>query len=146
MKTLRLPTLLFIIAVTVASTFALEGEARAQEAFIGEVRIFAGNFAPRGWAFCDGQLLPISENQALFSLLGTLYGGDGRTTFAVPDLRGRVPVHTGEGPGLDPVKQGQKLNGGTVTVAEGDKTIKNPQAGLGVRYIICLQGIFPSRR
>jgi microcystin-dependent protein len=61
----------------------------------------AGNFAPRGWAFCDdGQLLPISQNSALFSILGTTYGGDGRTTFALPDLRGRVPIHTGSGPGL----------------------------------------------
>lgn len=63
--------------------------------FIGEVRIFSGNFAPRGWALCNGQLLPISQNTALFSILGTTYGGDGRTTFALPDLRGRSPVHFG---------------------------------------------------
>jgi microcystin-dependent protein len=69
--------------------------------FIGEIIMFAGNFAPRGWAFCDGQLLPISQNSALFSILGTTYGGDGRTTFALPDLRGRVPIHAGtSGPGL----------------------------------------------
>jgi microcystin-dependent protein len=65
--------------------------------FIGEIRMFAGNFAPAGWAFCDGQLLPISENDALFALLGTTYGGDGQETFALPDLQGRIPVH--EGPG-----------------------------------------------
>ena len=63
------------------------------EAFIGEIRLFAGNFAPVGWLPCDGQLLPISENDALYSLLGTTYGGDGQTTFALPDLRGRMPVH-----------------------------------------------------
>ena len=62
------------------------------EPFVGEIRMFAGNFAPRGWAFCDGQLLAVSQNDALFSLLGTIYGGDGRTTFGLPDLRGRVPI------------------------------------------------------
>lgn len=76
--------------------------------FLGQVMMFAGNFAPRGWAFCDGQLLPISSNSALFSILGTMYGGDGRTTFALPDLRGRVAIHPGNGPGLDPIRQGQK--------------------------------------
>ena len=70
------------------------------EPFIAQITLFAGNFAPRGWAFCNGQLLPISQNTALFSLLGTTYGGDGRVTFALPDLRGRVPVHAGQGPGL----------------------------------------------
>jgi microcystin-dependent protein len=70
------------------------------EPFVGEIRMFAGNFAPRGWAFCDGQLLAISQNDALYSVIGTLYGGDGRTTFALPDLRGRVPIHAGQGPGL----------------------------------------------
>lgn len=72
------------------------------EPFVGEIKMFAGNFAPRGWALCDGQLLAISQNDALFSLLGTIYGGDGRTTFGLPDLRGRVPVHQGSGPGLIP--------------------------------------------
>ncbi len=62
--------------------------------------MFAGNFAPRGWAFCDGQLLDVSQNDALFSLLGTIYGGDGRSTFGLPDLRGRIPIHAGQGPGL----------------------------------------------
>jgi microcystin-dependent protein len=65
--------------------------------FIGEIRMFGGNFAPAGWAFCDGQLIPISENDALFTLIGTTYGGDGQETFALPDLRGRVPVHQGNG-------------------------------------------------
>ena len=68
--------------------------------FVGEIRMFGGNFAPSGWAFCDGQLLPIAEYIALFALLGTTYGGNGQTTFALPDLRARVPVHQGTGPGL----------------------------------------------
>ncbi|MEM1323718.1 MAG: tail fiber protein [Bacteroidota bacterium] len=75
---------------------------------IAEIRIFAGNFAPRGWAFCHGQLLPINQNQALFSLLGTTYGGDGRTTFALPDMRGRFAMCTGRGAGLTQRNLGQK--------------------------------------
>ena len=67
--------------------------------FIGEIRMFAGNFAPAGWAFCNGQLMPIAENDALFNLIGTTYGGDGQETFALPDLQGRLPVHHGQGPG-----------------------------------------------
>jgi len=80
----------------------------ADTPFLGEVRWFAGNFAPRGWALCDGQLLPIAENTALFSLLGTIYGGDGRTTFALPDMRGRGMVHEGSGPGLTTRRLGEK--------------------------------------
>ena len=86
------------------------------EPFVGEVRIFAGNFAPRGWAFCDGQLLAVSQNDALFSLLGTIYGGDGRTTFGLPDLRGRVPIHAGSGPGLSPRRLGAKAGAENVTL------------------------------
>lgn len=84
------------------------------EPFIAEVRIFAGNFAPRSWAFCNGQLLPISQNTALFSLIGTTYGGDGRTTTALPNLQGRAPMHPGRGPGLSSRRLGEK--GGTTTV------------------------------
>lgn len=76
--------------------------------FLAQIVLFAGNFAPRGWAFCDGQLLAISQNSALFSLLGTTYGGDGRTSFALPDLRGRAAVHPGRGPGLSPITLGQR--------------------------------------
>ncbi|WP_055447565.1 phage tail protein [Lacinutrix mariniflava] len=83
------------------------------EQFIGQIMMFGGNFAPRNWALCDGQLLAISQYSALFSILGTNYGGDGRTTFGLPDLRGRVPVHQGAGPGLPAVRLGQK--GGTAT-------------------------------
>jgi len=78
--------------------------------------MFAGNFAPRGWAFCDGQLLAVSQNDALFSLFGTIYGGDGRTTFGLPDLRGRVPVHAGSGPGLSPRNIGAKGGAEQVTL------------------------------
>lgn len=77
-----------------------EAEAAATDPYLGEIMLFAGNYAPRGWARCDGQLLPINQNQALFSLLGTTYGGNGVTTFALPDLRGRAPIHAGQGPGL----------------------------------------------
>ena len=84
------------------------------EPFLGQIIMFGGNFAPRGWALCDGQLLPISQNTALFSLLGTTYGGNGQTTFALPDLRGRVPLHMGQGPGLSPYTLGQV--GGTEAV------------------------------
>ncbi|MEO0558929.1 MAG: tail fiber protein [Bacteroidota bacterium] len=77
------------------------------------------NFAPRGWALCDGTLLPINQYQALFSLLGTIYGGDGRTTFALPDLRGRMPMHVGTGPGLSPRSQGQRSGSETETLTTG---------------------------
>lgn len=78
------------------------------EPFVGEIRMFAGNFAPRGWALCDGQLMAINQNDALFSLLGAIYGGDGRTTFGLPDLRGRIPLHAGSGPGLSQRRLGAR--------------------------------------
>ena len=84
--------------------------------FIGEIRIFAGNFAPNGWAFCDGSLQAISQNDALFALIGTTYGGDGQNTFALPDLRGRVPVHQGQGPGLGARSIGEQSGTETVTL------------------------------
>ncbi len=88
------------------------------EPFIAEIRIFAGSFAPRGWAFCNGQLLPISQNTALFSLIGTTYGGDGRTTTALPNLEGRSPMHPGRGPGLTDRRLGQRGGVETVTLTE----------------------------
>ncbi|WP_299337401.1 phage tail protein [uncultured Psychroserpens sp.] len=115
---------------------------------IGQIEIFGGNFAPRGWAICAGQLLPINQYTALFSILGTTYGGDGRTTFALPDLRGREAVSAGNGPGLSPIVLGQKggaevhyLNSlemanhghdagqlkGTLGVNEEDGTSEDPQ-------------------
>ncbi|MDL2355383.1 MAG: tail fiber protein [Pseudomonadota bacterium] len=122
----------------------------------------AFGFEPRGWALCNGQMLSISQNSALFSLLGTSYGGDGRSTFGLPDLRGRVAVGQGQGPGLSPVQMGEVggasgIAGGTVAVdnsgngqptsipvsVSGQASVMQPFTG--VNYIICLEGIFPSR-
>jgi microcystin-dependent protein len=99
--------------------------------FVGEIRMFAGNFAPRNYAFCDGQLLAISQNDALFSLLGTTYGGDGRTTFGLPDLRGRLPIHMGSGPGLTPRSLGSRSGSETVTLTEA----QIPRHRHGVRAV-----------
>lgn len=177
------------------------------EGIIGEIRMFAGNFAPRDWAFCQGQILPIASNTALFSILGTTYGGNGSTTFALPDLRGRVPVGQGQGPGLpgtqlgqmagepnhtliitempahnhptqvqvnvqsspgtsrdpvnnylaatsagnsyDPGSDGGKMNANATQVslgiAGGSQAHNNMQPYLGMNYIICMNGIYPSR-
>ena len=182
------------------------------EGYIAEIRLFAGNFAPRGWAFCNGQILSIAQNTALFALLGTTFGGNGQTTFALPDLRGRVAVGPGQGPGLPSVNLGQMagennhtliitempghnhaaqvavhsfddpnglsngnqatsaghywasshgvgdlynttanvvMNAGAVTtvigVTGGSQPHNNMQPYLGVNYIICMEGIFPSR-
>jgi microcystin-dependent protein len=172
------------------------------EGMIGEIRMFGGNFAPRTWALCEGQLLPINSNQALFSILGTTYGGDGRTTFGLPDLRGRFALGEGQGPGLTDRRLGQKFGSetNTLTVANlpshnhsstsiqigvssepgesdspvdsymgetsedlyvesqdanagagtsgatgGGQSTNNIQPYLAVNYIICLQGVFPSR-
>lgn len=171
------------------------------EPFIGEIKMFAGNFPPRGYAFCDGQTLDISSHTALFSILGTMYGGDGRTNFKLPDLRGRLAVHAGSGPGLPTVTQGEQMGSvqGPVEFAlqadqipdkpmkcnrdeaeeespEGnypafatedvlayhsesnaemaaDGTAVQPvrlsladrDPSLGIRYIIALSGVFPSR-
>lgn len=127
------------------------------EGYLAEIRGFGGNFAPRNWAFCNGQLLAISQNQALFSLLGTTYGGDGRTTFALPDLRGRAPISAGTGPGLSPRPLGQRSGQEyvvltqtqipshnhvaqtqaitaqvTVMAKDGDATSETPAAGLSL--------------
>lgn len=178
------------------------------EGTIGEIRIFGGNFAPRNWAFCEGQLIQIATNTALFSIIGTNYGGDGRTTFGLPDLRGRTAIGAGTGPGLSTFREGQRGGRESVSItvpnlpahnhtlsasnsagtssspvnnfpaqsqvqverggamlevnayqATGDAVmsasaigntgggtpiqIRNPY--LAINYIICLQGIFPSR-
>ncbi len=171
------------------------------DGFIGQVMMFGGSFAPRDWAFCDGQLLSISDYTALFSILGTTYGGDGRTTFALPDLRGRVPIHQGQGPGLTNRTLGSRAGVEQVTLTTGQLPSHNPTFGcvdslgdapspvahvpaaggappvdlyqsaapdatmnpammqnagnnqghdnimpyLPIRYIICLNGLFPSR-
>ena len=116
-----------------------------EDGYIGEIRMFAGNFAPRNWAMCDGQILAISENQALFSILGTTYGGDGRTTFGLPDMRGRTAMHPGQGSGLSNRRLGER--GGNELAENGcsgrDDVYTTPYTC--VTYIICLTGIFPSR-
>src|SRR5687768_5122674 len=88
--------------------------------FVAEIRIFPFNFAPRGWAWCDGQLLPLSQNTALFSLLGTTYGGNGKSNFALPDLQGRAPMHPGQGPGLSLHDLGESGGSETVTLLESE--------------------------
>lgn len=100
--------------------------------FVAEIRIFPFNFAPRGWAFCNGQLLPISQNTALFSLVGTFYGGDGRSTFALPNLQGDVPMFWGRGSGLSLYDLGQQGGSETVTLIESELPAHTHQArGLG---------------
>lgn len=175
------------------------------EGTIGTIILFGGNFAPRSWAFCQGQLLAIASNDALFSILGTTYGGDGRTTFGLPDLRGRAPIGTGSGPGLPPVQLGAKGGSSAVTLTAnnlpshthtatttvgvssqnasseepagnvlaaqpgnvfsaastangnmgavattvantgGGQSFDNHQPYLGLEFVICLQGVYPSR-
>ena len=180
------------------------------EGYIAEIRMFAGNFAPRGWAFCAGQLLSIAQNTALFSLVGTTYGGNGQTTFGLPDFRGRVAVGTGAGPGLSSIDLGEAAGAETTTlttlnmpahvhsfsttatpacntgagnadsplgnilagsatdenyaapgtangtmapitvagntgIAGSNQPFSNRQPYLGMNYIICLEGIYPSR-
>jgi microcystin-dependent protein len=88
--------------------------------FVAEIRIFGFNFQPKGWAFCDGQLLPLSQNTALFSLLGTTYGGDGRSTFALPNMQGNAPMHPGQGPGLSLHDLGETGGSQTVTLLESE--------------------------
>jgi len=116
--------------------------------FVAEIRIFPFNFAPKGWAFCDGQILPISQNTALFSLLGTNYGGDGKSTFALPDLQGSVPIHQGQGSGLSEYFVGEtggepyvtllltetpthSHNITAQTIDQGDNRIPSPSLNLG---------------
>lgn len=123
----------------------IAADSNAQEGFLGEIKLVGFNFTPRGWATCEGQLLPINQNRALFSLLGTMYGGDGRTTFALPDMWGRVPVGVGTGPGLKEVRQGQTNGPDKVAAAATGDTVKTITPYVAMRYVICLAGIFPSR-
>jgi microcystin-dependent protein len=130
------------------------------EPFVGQICAFGFNFAPRGFALCDGQLLAISSNTALFSLLGTMYGGDGRDTFALPDLRGRTPIHMGTGPGLSNRREGSRGGRTAKSMADDAITINaqigivnnggsqphnNMQPYLTINYSIALFGTFPSR-
>ncbi len=102
----------------------------AQDAFLGEIHLFAGNFAPSGWAFCDGQILAISQNIALFSLLGTTYGGNGTSTFALPDMRGRAPVHYPGGPGTTSRFEGQADGVENVTLTASQMPAHNHLLGV----------------
>jgi microcystin-dependent protein len=97
--------------------------------FVAEIRIFPFNFAPRGWAFCNGQLMPISQNTALFSLLGTTYGGDGKSTFALPNIQGRAPMHPGQGPGLSLHDLGETGGSDTVTLQQSEMPAHNHAMG-----------------
>jgi microcystin-dependent protein len=189
--------------ITILSLFlclSFVGMSHAQEAFLADIKLTGANFDQRGWMSCDGRLLPISQYSALFSLLGTQYGGDGRTTFALPDLRGRVPVGIGSGPGLTPKVQGEKsgsetntilvsqmpshnhtvnavgtdgnqsvptgnlpagtklldkeysnasasttMNSSMINQQGGGQPVNNMQPYLGLRYVICVVGTYPSR-
>lgn len=152
---------LIVLVGLLANLGLYSSPASAQDAFIGEIRYFAGNCAPRGWAFCDGQLLSIDQFPALFSILGTTYGGDGRTTFALPDARGRALVHASQGPGLSYYSLGQ--TGGTedlsVQQAEVEVGSQSPisvftlfpggnsnlQPFVTANCIIAIEGYYPSR-
>src|SRR2546421_10050705 len=106
----------------------------SSDAMIGTIALFAGNFAPRGWALCQGQILSIAQNTALFSILGTTYGGNGQTTFALPDLRGRVLIGAGQGPGLPLFDLGEQIGGESITLttaqmAAHDHTLPVPEPG-----------------
>ncbi len=126
--------------------------------FLGEIRIVGFTFAPRGWAMCNGQILAISQNTALFSLLGTYYGGNGTSTFALPDIRGNVPIHQGQGAGLSSYVLGQMsgeenppggANGAmapnSISSVGGGVPHNNMQPYLVLNFIIAMQGIFPVR-
>ena len=128
-----------LVAGLALGAMACGTAAQAQEDYIGEVFMTGANFCPRGTAEANGQLLPIAQNSALFSLLGTMYGGDGRTTFALPDLRAGVPVHSGRPPGGEDVRMGQK---GILAAGKPGKAGTNT---VGIKYCIVMQGIFPSR-
>jgi microcystin-dependent protein len=129
----------------------------AQDCLIGEMKLFAGSFAPRNYAFAHGQQLGIGQYPALFAVLGTSYGGNGSTTFALPDMRGRVPIGAGMGPGLNNVNLGQRSGDEWTVPRQGQAAagsgagvaapvqITNMQPSTGINYIVCVQGIFPSQ-
>lgn len=132
MKRLRMVMVMFLM-LGAALAFNMAGPkagpkpalAGGLEPFLGEIDLVPYNFAPQGWAFCEGQLLPIAQNQALFSLIGNTYGGDGITTFALPDLRGRLPIGVGQGPGLSNYALGQQGGAETVTLTNNNMPMHN---------------------
>ncbi|MCA8928614.1 MAG: tail fiber protein [Alphaproteobacteria bacterium] len=144
------------MAGALASSLALASAPTAwagADPFIGEVMLLGGSWCPRDWAPADGRLLPINNNPALFSLIGNYYGGDGRTNFALPDLRGRTPIGAGQGPGLAPYQLGQKGGAESVTLSADQKPaqtnggnqpvhIRDPY--LAMTWCIALQGQYPS--
>lgn len=106
----------FTLFIILTFLLTISGKGFSQNNYVGEIRMVGFNFAPVGWAKCEGQILPIAQNTALFSILGTTYGGNGQTTFALPDLRGRAPMHAGQGPGLSPVFLGEMAGTATNTL------------------------------
>ena len=142
-------------AAASASVMMTSGTASAQEPFLGEIRTFGFNFCPRGWAAAEGQILPISQNQALYSLLGTYYGGDGRTTFGLPDLRGTLMVGPGQSPegavsyqlaergSIDERSGGPQGQGGRQGGNQNQITESNPT--LALTQCIAVTGIYPPR-
>lgn len=131
--------------------------ALADDCYLGEIKLFAGNFAPRGYALAQGQELNIQQYAALFSILGATYGGNGVSTFKLPDLRGRVPIGAGQGPGLNNMnlgqqygwewtapRQGQAAAGSGANVAAATQ-MTNMQPSTAVNFIVCVEGIFPSQ-
>lgn len=117
--------IIFLGSLMALSIITPRASQAQSEPFIGQLMLVGYNFCPRGWAEADGQLLPIASNSALFALFGTIYGGDGRTTFALPDLRGRAPIHEGSGPGLQPYQSGQKGGSESFTLTEDQMPLHN---------------------
>jgi microcystin-dependent protein len=142
-------TFLGRLAAAVAGAMVLgrADPARADsDPYLGEIMLFSGNFAPHGWALCNGQLLPIFQWQALFSLLGTTYGGDGVTTFALPDLRDRVPIHFGQGTGLTPHTLGERSGASTHTLTVAEIPVHNHllRVSSGPATAVSPAGMFPA--
>ena len=128
-KLIRRITLFFGAVAALLLSYGAQQTASAQTSpYVGQLMLVGFNFCPRGWADANGQLLSIAQNSALFSLFGTTYGGNGRTTFGLPDLRGRYPMHTGTGPGLSPRPQGQKAGAETVTLSAGQTPVHSHPA------------------
>lgn len=152
-----------LAGLLLATTASVSQAAIQDSCYVGEIFMFAGNFAPAGTALAHGQLMPISQNEALFSILGANYGGNGTTTFALPDLRGRAPVSAGQGAGLSPITLGQQRGSESATLTGSTSVIPTTRAGgatvvtaaaspvatippqLGINYVICLEGSYPTR-